>query len=140
MIWTVHRQVRDGRTVRARVVPDTTAKWALVFGSLWLLRHKLWWEALVFFLLTVLANRVAALAFEGEANPAVLLTFGLVLLPRLWLFLEGNEMRRAKLAREGYVETGVVRGGDEEEAQAAVLRTLPQAPPPHADPALARSA
>ena len=139
MIWTVHQRMRGERVEKARVVPDAKAKWALVFGSLWLLRHKLWWEALLFFLLTLLASRIATLAFEGDPNPAVLLTFGLVLLPRLWLLLEGNEMRRAKLARDGFAEVGIVEAGDEEGAKAAVLRRLPQPVPPHADPAMARS-
>ena len=139
MIWTLHTRTRNGRLERARVVPDAPARWALVFGSLWLLRHRMWWEAALFLLLTLLANRVATLAFGGEANLASLLTYGLLLLPRLWLMLEGNEMRRAKLARDGFEEVGITDASDEEGAQAALLRGFAHPVPSHADLAMARS-
>ena len=117
MIWTVHEKAG----VR-RAVPDAAAKWALVFGALWLLYHRLWWETLAFGLLTLLVNRLAEIAFPGDANPAQILTYGLLLLPRLWLLLEGNEMRRAKLFRQGYATVGVVEAADRE---GATMRALP---------------
>ena len=135
MTWTVHTKGED-----VRVVPDATAKWALVFGALWLLRHKLWWEALAFGLLTGLANQLSAAAFDGEPNPAALLTFGIVLLPRLWLLLEGNEIRRAKLARQGFVEVGVVEASDAEAAKLKAAFAAPRPEPAYAEPAVSRSA
>ena len=134
MIWTVHAKPRAGREPAVEVVPDALAKWAVVFGTLWLLRHRLWWEALAFALLVILVNRVADLVLSAVAGPSALvaapLALVLALLPRLWLLLEGNNMRRARLERAGYMDAGVVEAADAEGARLAAFAGGAEALPP----------
>ena len=146
MMWTVHarpsrKRRKAGRDVSADVpadvpggmpddvvaVADAPARWALVFGTLWLLRHRLWWEALVFALATTLLGIVARFA-----DPLVpwgpVLGLGLVLLPRVWLMLDGPDMRRRRLERAGWRPLGTFAG---ETADEAVVRALvPETPVP----------
>jgi hypothetical protein len=98
---------------------------AFVFGPLWALTRKLWLAAFVFALvLGAIEYLVEATALDPVASAALMLgasaAFG-------WI---GNDLRRRKLERQGFVFQGVVAGDD---LDAAFKRFL------DATPALARS-
>ena len=120
MIWTVHaRPDAIGHHVVA--VPEARSPWAFVFGTLWLLWHRMWWAALVFLLIGLILNAVGQFALAGIGDeplwwvpPAALL---LAVLPRFWLALEGNELRRRKLERRGYRLAEIVEAENRADAE-----------------------
>jgi hypothetical protein len=82
---------------------------ALFVPLLWTLWHRMWWEALA---LLVFALAVGALdRLAGGALPALL---GVAL--QLWFGLQGNDLRRWALARQGWPEVAVVGGNTRDAA------------------------
>ena len=120
MIWTVYAKPDAiGHDIVA--VPEARSSWAFVFGTLWLLRHRLWWAALVFLLIGLILNAVGQVALAGIGDeplwwvsPTALM---LAVLPRFWLALEGNELRRRKLERRGYRLAEVVEAENRADAE-----------------------
>lgn len=117
MIYTVHLKLKSSFATTdehqladaLEVVPETTAKWAIILPPLWLCVHKLWWplvfySAVTVFLLVLLTTPVAV---------SVLFLGGL---PGLYLFLEGHQLRRQKLDETGYEQIGVVEASSPEMA------------------------
>ena len=108
MIYTLHALEppadgdRDGGMI---AVPERTAVWALIAPLLWLLVHRLWW-ALAFYTLVALTF----LILLGSSFWGITLALGG--LPGLYLYLEGNELRRARLRRHGYQMVGVADAPD----------------------------
>ena len=155
MIYTVH--ARPGAPDDEMVaVPEGSAKWAFVFGTLWLLWNRLWWMALVFLLVGAVLNAAGQLALQGATVWwAGLVGLALTLLPRVWLALEGHELRRRKLERRGWIFTDTVEAtrrsdaeliamaraeerreravlvAERERVQAAAIREARLAPRPH---------
>ena len=127
MIWTVHAKP-DAIGHHVVAVPETSAKWAFVFGTLWLLWNRLWWAALVFLLVGLILNAAgqAALLGIGAETPwwVPLATLGLALLPRLWLALEGHELRRRKLERRGWLFADTVEAPRRSDAELIALARL----------------
>ena len=107
----VHPRDEKGTTYfdSLRAVPDGPAKWALVWPPVWLAHHGLWTSLGVYLL--VVAGFLA-LAVTPFAAIGVTLAF----MPGLYLLLEGNQLRRAKLAMEGWDTLAVVDAPDEETA------------------------
>jgi len=99
----------DARFDMLTAIPDGTAKWALIFPPFWLAWHRLW-GALIIYAAVVLV--LLSLLNTGFAV-AVLVLGGL---PGLYLFLEGNSLRRDFMARAGWQSLGVVEAANEEEA------------------------
>ena len=95
-------------------VPDGVAKWAIVAPPLWLAWHRLWMPLGVYLL--VVAGFLS-LALTPFAPIGVALAF----MPGFYLFLEGNQLRRARLGLLGYETVSVVEAPDEE---TAVMRFL----------------
>ena len=85
---------------------------ALIFGPFWALWHGMWRTAIV---LLVIGAAIGGLG--AGAGFAVDLVSVFQILVQIGLGLWGNDIRRAALARRGYVERAVVAGRDGEEAE-----------------------
>jgi len=92
---------------------------ALIFGPFWALWHGMWRTVIV--LLVIGAAMGGASALAGLTPDAVSVFQFLV---QIGLGLWGNDLRRAALARRGYVERTVVAGRDEVEAEHRYLTTV----------------
>ncbi len=123
MIYTVHttqpltgldpaQQVRMGLDLVA--IPERASPLALFAPPLWLAWHRLWF-AVICYGLTIIT--LATLL----ATPYWMAAAAVMGLPGLYLWLEGHQLRRARLERQGYVMSAVVEAPNEE---AAVARAL----------------
>ncbi len=97
---------------RLHFVPEGTARWALPSPVLWFLYHRLWWEAAVYFGLSVLL----ALGAEALGLGASLILVPTALLQVL-VAMEANDLRRLALSKKGYRPIALVHGRDEAEAE-----------------------
>jgi Protein of unknown function (DUF2628) len=94
---------------------DGFAWGACLFGGLWLLARRLWWEALAW----AGAAAVLVALLPGWALPPVALTAALLL---GW---HGQDLRRAALARRGWTLAEIVAARDTEAALARLLDARP---------------
>ena len=76
-------------------VPDASSLMALVFPFFWLIWYRLWWATVFYALLTI----ALSILMTGELG---LLAAAMTVFPGLFLLLEGQELRRKKLARHGW--------------------------------------
>lgn len=94
---------------------------AFVFGPFWAFWHGMWRTAIV---LLVIAAAIGSLGvFAGLAADLI---SALQLLVQTGLGLWANDLRRAALARRGYVERAVVAGRNGEEAEHRYFTTVAQ--------------
>jgi hypothetical protein len=97
---------------QARLLPETFAWSAFVFGGLWLLVKRLWLATLVYLLLW------GALLYAGNrfglTNGAMLIAHWTI---ALFLGLEGHNLLARKLARQGWRLADVVEARDLPEAE-----------------------
>lgn len=113
---------------RAVLVPEGFSRSAFFFGPLWLLRHGLWLAVLVW-LAAIIVLSVVAVDFltTGAA-------YAIVFAIEFFLGIEGNNLRRGKLARHGYRLVDVVVEKSWEEAERAFFARWaekePDAPAP----------
>jgi len=113
-LYSVH--VKSGEVhslLEAHFVRQAFQWKAFFFGPLWLARHKLW---------AVLAFWIAAYAALGWAASAVLFgtaAFSVGVALQIFLGLEANHMREAKLAAQGYRLTEIVSAPSLDQAEAA---------------------
>lgn len=99
-------------------------KWALVAAPVWLAWHRLWFALAIYLLIGVL---VLALLFTPYW-PAALLLAGF---PALYLFLEGNQLRRQALERSGASILAIIDAPNAEVALARFADEFaPQTTPP----------
>lgn len=120
MIYTVYSKPDDAEELVA--VPEGSAKWAFVFGTLWLLWNRLWWFALLFLLVGAILNAAGRWALQDAGVWwAGLAGLALTLLPRFWLALEGHELRRRKLERRGWLFTDTVEAPRRADAELIAL-------------------
>lgn len=107
-VFTVHTPPADDASGEPMplLLPEGFCWPALLFGPLWLLAHRLWWQALAYFVASVLLGLISPWAVLG-----LQLLFG----------FEAMDLRRWALARQGWTLAGVVAAGDE---QAATQRLL----------------
>ena len=141
-IYTVHEPPRRddellAHTARFRFVRDGFHFWAFLLAPLWMLRHRLWLEFIVYALLV--GGVTFALRRLGVAETAGL---WVALLLAVLIGIEASSLRRWKLARSGYENLGVVVAKDLEEAErrffdgwisnAGRLTTPTSEPPPAA--------
>lgn len=112
-VYTVHAPPADagGANPEDLVFIREGVSWAaLVFPVLWLIYRRLWlW--LVLYVAAMIALGAAA-EETGSPVPALIM-----LCLHLLLVLEGNELRRRKLARQVYVMAGLAAGDSMEEAE-----------------------
>ena len=120
-IYTVHEPRRNGgdrdddtlaHTVRFQFVRDGFHFWAFLLAPLWMLRHLMWLEFIIYLLLvggiTFVLRR---LALPGE------IAFVVGALIALLIGIEAGTLRRFKLARRGWSNVGVIVGDDREMAE-----------------------
>lgn len=99
-LFTVHilphavGQERDHH-VETVFIPDASSLMALVFPFFWLIWYRLWWASLFYVLITI----ALSILMTGELG---LLAAAMTIFPGLFLFLEGQELRRKKLTRHGW--------------------------------------
>ena len=92
---------------------------ALIFGPFWALWHGMWRTVIVLLVIGAAVGGLSALA--GLAPDAVSVFQVLV---QIGLGLWGNDLRRAALARRGYIERAVVAGRDQAEAEQRYFTTV----------------
>lgn len=85
---------------------------AFLFGPLWLMWKRAWLAAIIWTLLLALA---AVVGWQLSASSDALSWLGLAF--AVWLGFEGARLIAWTLARRGYVESDIVVGDDEEEAE-----------------------
>jgi hypothetical protein len=98
------------------LVPEGFALWAFVFGAFWYLVHRLWWEALALFLPTLAVVLLLPDPAAGIALVALHLIAG----------FEARDRQRARLARQGLVELGVIAAPDMELAWFRLAQRRPE--------------
>lgn len=107
--YTVHLPPDEDRE-RARFIREGVDLLALLVPLLWLLWHRLWLPLLVYIALVL----TIGLAGRVISEPAVIL---LSSLPGIYLFIEGRELVRARLARAGWQLKDVVEADNLAEAE-----------------------
>ena len=119
---------RPDLLARAAFVPERFSRGAFIFGPLWLLSHGLWLAFLVWLVAIIVLSVVAADFLTTGVAYAILFAI------EFFLGLEGNDLRRGKLARRGYRFVDVVVGASGEEAERAFFarwtKKEPDAPAP----------
>lgn len=116
-LFTAHepdgQRFRDEKAAEKIVFVKDGLCWpALFIPLIWLLWHRLW-MGLVIYALAV--GALVGVIYFGNL-PAQTQNL-LLVLPNVWLLLEGNDLRRRKLARKGYGQTASVMGRSREEAE-----------------------
>ena len=100
--------------------------WAFLFGVLFLLRHRLWIAAAVW-----IAAVLALVATVVVFHPPVLPCVALAVLMRLFLGVEGNDLRRWGLERRGFRVVDLVSGAERDDAELIFFsRQPPKQPEP----------
>ena len=87
------------------LIPDASALLALIFPFLWLIWHRLWWASLFYGLLSLLF----IILLPTELSMIIIV---LTVIPGLFLFLEGHELRRKMLERRGWKMVAVIEDQD----------------------------
>jgi hypothetical protein len=115
-VFTAHQPpVAAARAEGPLLLRDSFAWGACLFGGFWLLLHRLWFEAL---------------AWLGVALLALILLPGWALAPvalatALLLGWHGQDLRRAALTRRGWTMTDIVAARDADAALARLLDARP---------------
>jgi len=115
-VFTAHQPpVAAARAEGPLLLRDSFAWGACLFGGFWLLLHRLWFEAL---------------AWLGVALLALILLPGWALAPvalatALLLGWHGQDLRRAALTRRGWTMTEIVAARDADAALARLLDARP---------------
>jgi hypothetical protein len=111
IIYTVHEPQRTAESVQARAdsvvfVREGFTIWGFIFGPLWLLFNRLWFE---FFAALILSGTFTAVLLElglkQQQAPAIA-----NLLIALIIGFEGNDILRWNLKRKGYAFLAAVVG------------------------------
>jgi len=112
-LYTVHLNPLVPGTDRDAIFVREGFSWmACLFGIPWALFHRLWWPAfgmLVYLLALVAAETLLPL------DPFRVFCFDAAL--GLIVGFEANDMRRRALEARGYIDGGLVAGGDLAEAE-----------------------
>ena len=138
MIYTIHlKPIRSGSTAspveEARfegmlAIPEARANWALIAPPLWLAFHALWWELVVYLMVLTGLGLLLATSFW----PVALFLGGL---PGIYLWLEGNQLRRQKADRNGYTFVDLVEASSAQSALTQYLKNWsPDAAPKDVKP------
>ena len=114
-LWTVHEPRNPASAVERAdntiFIKDGFSWPGLILPLPWLLIQRLWLGTLIFLLMAVAAGAVGRFMTEGYGAM-------LALLANLYVALEGNDLRRRKLAKRGYVQSGTVLAKSRDEAEA----------------------
>ncbi len=120
-IYTAHVRRHGLDPARDLVlVPEGFSFWAFLFTALWAFYHRLWLAGLI---VVALHGLVAWGLIHFGGNPATGLIADLAIAAAAGLF--GNDVRRGKLARQGFVEEDVVAGVNLRDAERRFLDDHP---------------
>jgi hypothetical protein len=115
-VYTVHAPVAPDpgiiATDRFAFVRDGFHFWAMVFGPLWLLSHRLWLATIGWIVAVVVID--LGMTALGAGGLAVLLANSLI---ALLMGFEAASLQRWTLSRGGWRQLDVVVGDDEESAE-----------------------
>jgi hypothetical protein len=100
-----------GPEEKMEVIRDGFSFWALLFPFIWLLWHRLWFEAIL-----VLAAGVVA-AFIAGSPGFEIIGSALAVLIRLYMGLESNNLRIMALRRRGWRDAALIEAGSRESAE-----------------------
>lgn len=124
-LWTVHEPGKsasaDERADGTLFVKDGFSWWGLFFPLPWLLIQRLWLGTLIYVLLSVAAGAIGMVLPLSDGSGVLLGLIG-----NLYVAFEGNDMRRRKLARLGYVHVGSVIADSRVEAEIDYFSSLPK--------------
>lgn len=116
-LYTVHLHpdaVEPYETLK--FIPESFSWGGFVFNGLWLLYHRLWFLGIVFFIGIVL------LSLLGAWFPAHMASFTIIRMVLCWYIgLQGHDMVRAALRKQGYLLVDVVAADSLIEAQQRFL-------------------
>jgi Protein of unknown function (DUF2628) len=117
-IYTVHESSRPSELLEQRAsdvvfIKEGFTWWGFLFGPLWLLYHGLWFEFIGALLILAGASSVLMEAGMSSGDAATLANLLLALI----VGFEGNNLRRWRLARKGYVFLTSVAGKSFEECE-----------------------
>jgi hypothetical protein len=115
-VYTVHQPpLRAGTTApepeRFVFVRDGFSFWALLFGPLWMLRHRMWLALFGYGAVAAVLSLVLHLRAPAAVGPIAWTLFGLL------LGFEAGTLRRFTLGRRGFQNIGIVVGDDLELAE-----------------------
>jgi hypothetical protein len=110
-VWTAHEKLNASPVL----VREGFSFGALFFGPLWLAAHRAWLPALAMILLTLLALLLT------HPPARIILILGLALLAGF----SGRDLVRWSVTRRGYLETNIVTGRNQYDAQARLLEARP---------------
>ncbi len=99
----------ESRFDRLTAIPEKNANWALFFPPIWLTYHGLWFALMVYGLVMILL-------FGLLSTPLISISLLLLGLPGLYLWFEGNQLRRNKLEAQGSELVDVVYAPNERAA------------------------
>jgi hypothetical protein len=117
IVYTVHEPGQPAQNIEERAddivfIKEGFTWWGFLFGPLWLLFNRLWFEfALVLLVAGVVAAGLVQLGLKDQAPGIV--SWLLMLL----IGFEGNDLRRWRLERKGYAFLASVAGRDPEECE-----------------------
>jgi hypothetical protein len=110
-VWTAHEKSNASPVL----VREGFSFGALFFGPIWLAAHRAWLPALAMVLLTLLILLLA------HPPASIILILGVALLAGF----SGRDLVRWSVTRRGYLETTVVTGRNQYDAQARLLEARP---------------
>lgn len=108
---TLAERSRPDFSDRIRFVKSGFSLLGLILPVIWLLLHRLWWHAIVVFLLGIVCGYIGNLIGSVTAGTA------LAALLSLFVALEGKNWYLASLRRRGLVETAIIAAPTREEAE-----------------------
>jgi hypothetical protein len=110
-VWTAH-ELPNASPVLVR---EGFSFGALFFGPIWLAAHRAWLPAGAMVLLTLL------IVLLTRSPASIILILGLALLAGF----SGRDLVRWSVTRRGYLETTVITGRNQYDAQARLLESRP---------------
>lgn len=116
MIWTIHAKsdaLGNDTPTKMVAVPERSGLLAFMLPFVWLAWQRLWFALAVYALLAVLWFVALTTDYAAQAT-----FMGFV--PGLYVWLEGSQLRRAELARQGYEIINLVDAPDMDSAVARV--------------------
>lgn len=135
-IYTVHINPRKKNPYENPIFIEEAFNWyAFLFRPFWALSHKLWLVAAVLFALMIggevaVATGAIPLSLFSILNLALMVIVG----------FQGNDWRRSKLRKQGYIVSDIVTGSDLVGAEQRYFERyyphgkLPQTPPHNPPP------
>lgn len=111
-LYEIHRHPTKDESEATLLVRQGFSIWAFLFHAGWLLYHRLWLEAVLFFAIYVgtvlVGDRYDLSAFAVGAMQIAL---------QFWLAVNANDMRAAALDRRGFELVDVTTGTSELDAE-----------------------